>query len=314
MEDDYEENHERQQNILKDLESSLEAIDSLLAIEDYRQHLLEKKEISRKDIDAFKIVAGSHLSLDKEEVNRFYSSLENYSDPRIALEGSGSKIIDNLKYMGRHAVDQFSQMAEAFKHDFLIFNLLSRNVSAAKNKINEIGDVSITVKPNRFFYHGMRREAVKDSKEYLDLAKRSADFLVDTGDIMTDYMSTQLHAGWKTFYSYALRKSDEQLDTNYRDLVGFIQNILKNKNVKFARRNRITQTEEYESEVMLRMYRLRCSAPDKEYLSSDIDLEDKKKQIENIFMLYENWIPDDPVDFSFHLLQKRKCGLYCTVP
>ena len=50
MEDDCAENHERQQNILNDLESSLEAIDSLLAIEDYRQHLLEKKEISQEDL------------------------------------------------------------------------------------------------------------------------------------------------------------------------------------------------------------------------------------------------------------------------
>lgn len=279
---------------IDNLYRSLESIESLVNLQGL---ILAKEEVSIEDLAIFKEAASLALAGSDVDTKLVFPSLENNSDPRVAIEGIGENIVEGIKNIGKRINYMFIGMSDTNTQFFSILDFQRNRAKNIRTKLDLIKKqagnkkATIAVPVNTFTVYDAPGKLISNEKEYLEELNKSVSFingyLATMGKMVANNFLTSLKVLFSPITGYS-----EQYKKVYARIRDMIVNIAKLPGMKKTSKEdrHVSQTG-----FFLGSYQVTCTYPKEEEF--DYANTPKLKSIAKLFSI--NIDRDETVDRKF---------------
>lgn len=301
-----QEYQDRYRASVEQLETSLEAMDTLLQISQHRLSLESKENIGIEDINHINSLLRIGLGLESDDFGKIFPSLEDIANPEESMEYVDTTISEKLGYLGRVGINAVKGLGEFLRYSVNIINLLSKEYNASADLVGDFDKMSITLRNNEHYCYGDSKKQVKDIQSYIAELDKSTSLLITIADAMGQYTRDSFLDNLKVFAAYVTFTKDKVFNGMFDDLYKLTNKITDHPNMKKISDEYNYGFSQYESDVMLGMYRAEVTQMPKPKDPDYLSVEAKRKYAKVMKLSVSHYVTKKPVkidpeiDFSIN--------------
>ena len=269
-------------DIENDILAAESYIDILVALENLRETLHSKKELTSSDKTLIKIATEMAVSGSDANKHSIIPALEDYHNLNYAIESITETLKSSVKLISRNIGNVLKKEADNIQYLITLIDLQDNKLKKLKGRLNSVKTsnkkISFLVRMSKNTRYGEDMKNISGSGEYLSKYKDASNFSIAVLNDVRIFTESDLFSTIKTLVSPITGYSNN-FKKMFMNLYGLLENIIKNKEINKSR-NKSFNYDTYESNTMLGLSHIEIKIPIKNSFS--------KENIESMFSEYNN--------------------------
>lgn len=251
----------------ENLEAALEAMQELELVFECYQEKKAKEVVSVEDLHEIRALIQNLPSMKDEDPAKFFPSLENESDPKVALEGIGETIGAAISKIGSKLMNLFFNLGEHLVSGgvwLLKIQNLGNSLRKLISKIHTNESVTFTYRAGSEFFVGASKEPIENFDEWFKVFKANVSFYQDVMASIGRFTEGDFTRSIRALFSPL---SENKFKSDFLSVKRLTDGIIKNPAMQKIGNSRDATI--YESKGLLGGYKYLISQPKEELYDVD---------------------------------------------
>lgn len=213
---------------LENLDRTFVVLEQLTVLQDI---IKDKGTVDQHDIQMMRVASEMALAGTGQDTQMLLPSLENYTDPGIALESISETVSNALEATTKHFGNIFMSIVDTLEMAVTVFERQSSDIKKLREQIrNKTPKGSITIRNSKYFLYGDNKTVIDldDYIKQLQFTLKECSLMIDA---VSELQRNSLFQSFATLLSFILGYDKKYLEL-FLYLNEFIEEINKIPSVK----------------------------------------------------------------------------------